>query len=849
MPETDRFDCKLCQRSSTLGYMVFCAVCREWYHYQCVGVTPAIANESWMCARCAALPSSSRIGELSENDLVFPATNVNVSSTMTTNPQLAAAPNSSVVTIATNSGFTLAGTAAFSTASSTVPPGLVPPTVTGPSGQVPATMISTATIYGQQGRARCHQWSGIEQLSTEFPLARFLQVSVLQRHLLLCTGTSHQEGSLSTNQYFQNLYTAEETHAEAEQEFLSDQIIPDGDEPNTASMSEITTSEIWTAIKTSAPNKSPGPDGIPREFYLRTFDVIHREMNLILNEALAGNFPSEFVDGVIVLVKNKGAGDTVSAYRPISLLNVDYKILSRVLKSRLEIVMRAHRVLGEAQKCGNTDRNIFQATLAIKDRIAQMIHRKQRGKLISFDLEHAFDRVSRRFLSKTMISLGFNGQLVTLLENIAARSSSRILINGKLSQPFPIQRSVRQGDPLSMCLFVIYLHPLLCRLERVCGTDLIVAYADDISVLVTSSEKVERMMTLFRRFGRAGGAKLNLMKTTAIDVGFIDEGTLVVPFLTTVEKVKILGVFYANSIRLMIKLNWEAVIASFSRLIWLHSLRALALHQKVAVLNTYITSKIWYLSSILPAYSIHIAKITAIMGNFLWSRVPARVPMQQLARNREDGGLKLQLPALKSKALLINRHLREKECMPYYRSYMDRVNPTPVRIPADFQCLKQVYQHLSSLPHHILQNPCIVSIHDVFVKQTDVPRIMQKFPAHNWRRIWQNVNDSKIPVKTRSDLYLIVNEKVVTKKLMFVLGRSDNENCEHCGAMVETIQHKYSDCQRISGAWSHFQRRIMATAGGWRRLSIDELLRPTLNGISRRNRKLILELFAFTFLL
>nr|XP_029719109.1 mucin-17-like [Aedes albopictus] len=150
MPETDRFDCKLCQRSNNVDDMVFCAVCQEWYHYQCVGVTSAIANESWMCARCAALPSSTRIGELSGSDLVFPATNVNVSSTMTTDPPLAAAPNSSVVTIATNSGLTLAGTAAFSTTSSTVPPGLAPPAVAGPSGRVPATMISTTTTnFGQ----------------------------------------------------------------------------------------------------------------------------------------------------------------------------------------------------------------------------------------------------------------------------------------------------------------------------------------------------------------------------------------------------------------------------------------------------------------------------------------------------------------------------------------------------------------------------------------------------------------------------------------------------------------------------------------------------------------------------
>lgn len=647
--------------------------------------------------------------------------------------------------------------------------------------------------------------------------------------------------------YFQDLYTDEEMDAAAEEEFLSDQVIPNDDEANIACTNEITTADIWQAIKTSAANKSPGPDGIPREFYLRAFDVIHREMNLVLNEALHGNFTSEFLTGVIVLVKKKGAGDTIKAYRPISLLNVDYKVLSRILKTRLEAVMREHRVIGEVQKCGNVGKNIFQATLSIKDKIAQMIQRKQKGKLVSFDLENAFDRVSRRFLSKTMTSLGFNRQLITLLDNIAARSTSQIMINGKLSQSFPIQRSVRQGDPLSMTLFVLYLHPLLRKLEQVCGTDLIVAYADDISVLATSADKLERMMILFQRFGCAGGARLNLMKTSAIDVGFIDDGVLPVPWLNTDYKIKILGVFFANSIRVMIKLNWDSVIANFSRLTWLHSLRSLTLHQKVSLLNTYITSKIWYISSILPAYSKHTAKITAIIGSFLWNRSPFRVPLQQLARKQEDGGLKLQLPLLKSKALLINRHIQEKESIPFYTSYFDGGNNQPATIPADLQCLKVLRQYLEIIPDHIRQNPCSSSIHDVFVNQTDIPKVERNNPVQNWKRIWKNVNDSHIATKTRSKLYLITNEKVATRKLLYVTGRADGENCNHCGATVETIQHKYSECRRATEAWNLTQRRISAISGGWRRFSFNDLLQPTLNGVSRRYRNKMLELFTIHF--
>lgn len=640
--------------------------------------------------------------------------------------------------------------------------------------------------------------------------------------------------------YFRNLYTLEEADAAAEEEFASDRVIPNDDETNNAMMNEINTTEIWSAIKTSAANKSPGPDGIPREFYLRSFDVIHREMNLVLNEALTGEFPPEFVDGVIVLVKKKGTANDMHAYRPISLLNVDYKILSRILKSRLEVVLRAHRILGEAQKCGNADKNIFQATLAIKDRIAQLIRRKQKGKLISFDLEQAFDRVSRRFLSRTMSSLGLNERMITLLSTIAERSSSRMMVNGHLSQPLPIQRSVRQGDPLSMCLFVIYLHPLLQRLERVCDGDLIVAYADDISVIATSTEKIERLRVLFLRFERAGGAKLNMVKTTSIDVGFIDQGTLVVPWLRTENKVKILGIVYANSIRLMVKLNWDAVVNNFCRLTWLHSLRFLSLNQKVMLMNTYITSKIWYLASILPPYSIHTAKITATMGTFLWSRVPARVPITQLARNREDGGLKLQLPALKCKALLVNRYLQESTSMPFYKSFVDREDAI---IPADLQCLKLLKQQLRTIPQLVLENPSAGGILAFYVEGTEAPKVERNNPGLNWRRIWRNINDTKIPVNIRSELFMFVNEKIETRKLLHVIGRADGENCLHCGAVQETIVHKFSECQRVATAWAFVQRRISTTAAGWRRFSFVDLQRPTLDGMSRNCRNTILKLF------
>lgn len=639
--------------------------------------------------------------------------------------------------------------------------------------------------------------------------------------------------------YFADLYTETAHDNNEDRTFQCDRVIPEQDEANEACMHAITTAEIYTAIKLSAAKKSPGPDGIPKEFYLRSFDVIHRELNLILNEALQSNIPPDFVDGVIVLVKKKGSDNTVRSYRPISLLNYDYKLLARILKARLENVMRQHRIIGSVQKCANPEGNIYQATLALKDRIAQLIKNKQRAKLVSFDLEQAFDRVRRSFLHRTMCSLGINADFVQLLSQIADVSSSRLMINGHLSAPFPIQRSVRQGDPLSMHLFVLYLHPLLRELQRASGNDLLVAYADDITVIASSLQKIVEMRQLFSRFEEISGAKINWQKTMSMDVGFIEGNPLTIPWLQTVNKIKVLGVYYANSIRLMIKLNWDSLVSRFAQHVWLQSLRILTLHQKVIVVNTYMTSKIWFMSSILPPCNLHIAKITASIGSFLWARAPARVAMQQLARNHEKGGLKLQLPALKCKALLLSRHIKEIDEIPFYKSLILHENP----IPADLPDVRQISLNLHQLPPTLQQHPFACMIHQYYVGLTDIPRVEGKFPHTNWTRCWRNVGIRQLGCKVKSQLYMMVNEKVEHRNLWSRIGRADAGTCPHCNVACETLRHKFSECRRVAAAWELLRRKTSVFFRGWQTLTFENLHRPQLIGVNRLNRIKILKLF------
>lgn len=103
--------------------------------------------------------------------------------------------------------------------------------------------------------------------------------------------------------YFRSLYS--EKDLEESSEFDCASVVPADSEENASCMNEIMTCEIFDALKMSASRRSPGPDGIPKEFYVQCFDIIHRHLNLIMNEALQGDIPSEFVDGVVVLTKKR----------------------------------------------------------------------------------------------------------------------------------------------------------------------------------------------------------------------------------------------------------------------------------------------------------------------------------------------------------------------------------------------------------------------------------------------------------------------------------------------------------------------------------------------------------------
>ncbi|KAI3368387.1 hypothetical protein L3Q82_008090 [Scortum barcoo] len=224
--------------------------------------------------------------------------------------------------------------------------------------------------------------------------------------------------------------------------------------------------------------------------------------------------------------QKKGNLQDIKNWRPVSLLCVDYKLLSKALANRLREAME--QVIHRDQTYCVPGRSMVDNVYLIRDVLEVSSSLGIDTGLISLDQEKAFDRVEHNFLWKVMESFGFNAGFIAKIKVLYSDIESVLKINGSLCAPFRVHRGVRQGCALSGMLYALSLEPLLNKIRSstqglllpgFSKNIVLSAYADDVIVFIQNQKDVDSLAKIVSNFTIASAARVNWKKSEALAVG------------------------------------------------------------------------------------------------------------------------------------------------------------------------------------------------------------------------------------------------------------------------------------------------------------------------------------------
>ena len=213
---------------------------------------------------------------------------------------------------------------------------------------------------------------------------------------------------------------------------------------------QTTNSETEAVTKKLPTNKYPGPDGFTDEFY-QTFKKEQTPIPLKLFPKMQGKgrIPSSFYEASIILISKPDEDTTKKEkYRPISLMNIEAKILKKILAKQIHNYIKKiihHDQMGFIPGM----QGWYNTCISIN-----VIHHKNKMKdknniIISIDVEKILGKIQHPFMIKTLSKVGIDGSYLNIIKAIDDKPTANIIFNGQELLVFPLRLGTRQECPLS----------------------------------------------------------------------------------------------------------------------------------------------------------------------------------------------------------------------------------------------------------------------------------------------------------------------------------------------------------------------------------------------------------------
>ena len=430
---------------------------------------------------------------------------------------------------------------------------------------------------------------------------------------------------------------------------------------------DITEEEIKKVIKKLPRNKTPGEDGLPSEFY----QIFWIDIKKYLVQSFKYSFDNEELSitqrrGILSLIPKKTNPLKLKNWRPISLLNQDYKILAKLLAERIKICLP--HLIDEDQSGFIKGRYIGQNITNIIDLIHYTEENDIPALIMSIDYEKAFDKLEWSFIKTALEYFKFPPAIIKWVNILYTNISSCVTNNGWNSRYFPLYRGVRQGCPLSPYLFILAVEILAISIrenKRIKGVVIgekefkIKLYADDTQlVTLFDSESVTELGSTFEKFSKISGLTVNYEKSNILRIGSIRNSSTKIktnqPFTWTNDPLEILGITITVNLEELASMNFTPVINKINNIIRMWSKRKFTLFGKIIVINALLASQLVYKMSVLPSPGEkEIKEIDKILYNYLWDNKPHKIAKTVMLNEVDEGGLHMVDTATKNTSLKI----------------------------------------------------------------------------------------------------------------------------------------------------------------------------------------------------
>lgn len=482
--------------------------------------------------------------------------------------------------------------------------------------------------------------------------------------------------------FYKQLYTQPQVEENYIIDFLDTINLPRvSDSQNKCLISEITDLEVKKAISALKTNKSPGPDGFSSEWYKEMGDLVAPVLRAVFNYVLkTGIMPPSWSEATISLIPKEGKDRLECGnYRPISVLNQDYKLFTHIISKRLENILPEIISLDQTGfiKKRQTQDNI-RRTLHI---LEHTVKNQDKMVLISLDAEKAFDRVNWKFLYKVLEKFGFHQSFIKVVQTLYTCPRARIKVNGALSKSFVLERGCRQGCPTSPLFFAIFIEALsqgIIQNNNISGVKLfeqehkISLFADDVLIYLSNPDaSFLHLFSYLEIFGSVSGYKLNISKTQILCVNYTPSQLLTskIQINWGLEYIKYLGVNIPKDLSKLYELNMKPLCQQINSDIGRWELIPIfTFESRVETVKMNVLPRILYLFQTLPIVITdkQFQKWDRLISRFIWQGKRARLGLKTLQLAKDKGGI--ALPCLKDYYVSAQFRILVCWCNPEYHA-------------------------------------------------------------------------------------------------------------------------------------------------------------------------------------